>query len=122
MFSTGNGMYMLDDLGWGISETLAGRTAWCTKISNGIMEGLQTARKISPHPTNPDIVYLNIANGDGKGDTQGVYKGEKTGPELSDWTWTKLYNGGGWDSEVSVWQHNGQLYMYYFGQDRPTGR
>ena len=121
MFSTGNGMYMLDDLGWGISETLAGRTAWCTKISNGIMEGLQTARKISPHPTNPDIVYLNIANGDGQGAAQGVYRGEKTGPELSDWTWTKLYDGGGWDSEVSVWEHNGQVYMYYFGKTTESG-
>ena len=66
-------------------------------------------------------MYLNIANGDGQGAAQGVYKGEKTGSELSDWTWTKLYDGGGWDSEVSVWEHNGQIYMYYFGKTTESG-
>ena len=117
MFSTAYGMYLLDDLGWGINEATEGRQAWVTKISNGVVDGVYAAKKIAPHPTNQDIVFFNATGGD----KQGVYKGVKNGPDAEDWTWTKIYEGADWDSEVTAWEHNGQVYLYFSGQSSEAG-
>ncbi|QLE02214.1 fibronectin type III domain-containing protein [Galbibacter sp. BG1] len=114
MFSTDYGLYMLDDIGWGISETEQGRTAWCTKISNGVADGIYAVKKIAPHPTNPDIVYMNGTGGS----NQGVFKGVKTG---DDWVWSKIYDGYGWDSEITAWEHEGQVYLYFSGSSNESG-
>ncbi len=116
MFSTGYGMYMLDDLGWGINEVENGRQAWVTKISNGVADNTSSVKKIAPHPTNPDIVFFNATGG-----SQGVYKGVKTGSGNADWTWTKIYNGSGWDAEINCWEHNGKVYLFYGGQSNENG-
>ena len=113
-FSTGNGMWIMDDIGWDYSEAEQGRNASWTKISSGVANEIHSVKKIAPHPTNPDIVYLN---GTGSG-VQGVFRGEKTGET---WVWTKIYNGFGWDSEISVWENKGQVYLFFSGASLELG-
>lgn len=107
MFSTGNGMYMIEDIGRTLEGYETGNPVNATKISNAGLSGVLSAKKISPHPTNEDIVFFNSSSGTG-----GVYKGVRVD---DDWTWTKIYNGYGWDSEVHSWEHNGQVYLMYHG-------
>ncbi len=112
MFASNVGMFMVDDLGQAMEEGVAN----VVKISNGVLNNVKSVKKIAPHPTNPDIVYLNGSTG-----SQGVYKGERTGAGLEDWTWTKIYNGSSWDAEVTTWEYNGQVYVFYFGASSETG-
>ncbi len=97
--SNDHGVFLIDDI-------------WSAANGGSVMQfiGMSGVRvkKIAPHPTNPDIVFMTSNTG---GD-QGVYKGVKSG---STWNWTKIYSGSGWDAEVDVWKHNGQVYVFYFG-------
>ena len=116
-----HGMAIMTDIGWAVAQADQGRDgAWNANISNGIADKAGIVKKIAPHPSNEDIVYFNSTGGE----ETGVFKGEKTGPnvdESSSWTWTKLYDGSGGDSEVSVWEDNGQLYMFFFGRTTEEG-
>ncbi|UXX79307.1 fibronectin type III domain-containing protein [Reichenbachiella carrageenanivorans] len=112
MFVRDQGMYILDDLGASLD---AGIAQDVTKIYNA-SGGATNVKKIAPHPTDPDMVFFNGANGQ-----QGVYRGEKTGPGIGDWEWQKVYNGSGWDAEVTTWEYNGQVYLFYFGASSEPG-
>ncbi|QLE02217.1 Ig-like domain-containing protein [Galbibacter sp. BG1] len=96
--SNDHGLYLIDDI-------------WAAANGASIMQfiGMSGVRvkKIAPHPTNPDVVFLTSNTG---GD-QGLFKGVKNG---SNWNFSKIYSGSGWDAEVSVWEHNGQVYVFYF--------
>jgi hypothetical protein len=107
MFSTGQGMYMIEDIGHTYYSMLEGKTVNAVKISNGIADAINSSKKISPHPTNEDIVFLYASSG-----STGVYKGVFANDV---WSWSKIYNGSGWDSEVHAWEHNGQVYLMYHG-------
>ncbi len=113
MYSTGYGLYMLDDIGWGLSQVEKGDQAWVKKISNGVADNIYAVKKIAPHPTNPDIVYMNGTGGS----NQGVFKGVKTG---EDWVWSKIYDGYGWDSEITAWENKGQIYLYFSGSSKES--
>ncbi|WP_445736018.1 fibronectin type III domain-containing protein [Mariniflexile sp.] len=113
-YSTNQGLYMMDDIGWAYSEAEQGRNAWWAKINNGVADGIYAVKKIAPHPTNADIVYINGT----LGSKQGVFKGEKI---ADDWVWTKLYEGSGWDSEIQVWENEGQLYLFFSGASSEVG-
>ncbi len=107
MFSTNHGMYMIEDLGRTMAYQKQGKTLIAQKIFDSKSTGANSVKKIAPHPLDEDIVFFNSSSG-----TQGVYKGvNKDG----DWTWTKVYNGYGWDSEVHCWDHEGQVYLMYAG-------
>lgn len=113
-FSTDGGLWMMDDIRWACSEAEQGRNAWWTKISNGVANNIYSVKKIAPHPTNSNIVYLN---GTGGG-SQGVFKGEKIGDA---WVWKKIYSGSGWDSEISIWENVGQVYLFFSGSSEELG-
>jgi len=107
MFSSGHGMYMIEDIGHTYYSMLEGKTINAVKISNGIADAIHSSKKISPHPTNEDVVFLYGSSG-----STGVYKGVFADDT---WNWTKIYNGSGWDSEVHAWENNGQVYLMYHG-------
>ena len=112
--STANGLYMMDDIGWAYNEAEQGNNAWWTQIDNGVAAGIYAVKRIAPHPTNEDIVYINATGGG----NQGVFRGEK----IEDaWVWTKIYNGSGWDSEINVWEHNDQVYLFFSGASSEAG-
>ncbi|UTA48356.1 Ig-like domain-containing protein [Simiduia sp. 21SJ11W-1] len=113
VFSRGHGLYLQQNLNWGYNEHMKGKDPWFKKISNGVAGGINSVKKISPHPTNADIVYLSATSGD-----QGVFKGEYNG---ADWVWEKLYEGGGWDAEVQAWDNAGQLILFYSGKSVDDG-
>jgi hypothetical protein len=107
MFSTGHGMYMIEDIGRTYYSMLEGKPVNAVRISNGVAEGIQSSKKIAPHPTNEDVVFLYASSGN-----TGVYKGVFAD---NAWNWTKIYDGRNWDSEVHAWEHNGQVYLMYHG-------
>ena len=112
VFSRGAGVYM-QDFGWAYHEHLEGREPWFEKISNGIADQISSVKKIAPHPTNPNIVYLSSVSGN-----TGVFKGEFANDT---WSWSKIYNGGGWDAEVFAWDNNGQTVLFYSGKSYENG-
>ncbi len=101
------GLYMIDDLGSAANEgsnTL--KLIWNDNIR---------VKKIAPHPTNSNIVYLTVNGGNPSGG-QGLYKGTSSN-NGANWSFTKMnVAGSGWDSEVAVWMNGGQLYIVYYGQ------
>ncbi|QLE02218.1 hypothetical protein HX109_11860 [Galbibacter sp. BG1] len=107
-FSSDNGLYMIDDIDMAIGQSKANQKISFEKISNGVLDKVKSVKKISPHPTNENIVFLNATTGD-----QGVYKGEK---DNGSWKWSKIYNGSSWDAEVDSWEHNGQVYLFFSGE------
>lgn len=107
MFSTNNGMYHIENLGNAYNDVKNGGSANCIKISNGILNQVKSVKTIAPHPTNENIIFLNSTGGN-----QGVYKGIK---QNGTWNWSKIYNGRGWDAELSTWNHNGKTYLFYSG-------
>ena len=107
-FSTGNGLWMMDDIGRAVSEAELGKSTQWIKITNGIADSVYSVKKIAPHPSNPNIVYINGTSGN----NQGVFKGEKIGNE---WVWKKLYEGSGWDSEIAIWENGGKLCLFFSG-------
>ncbi len=113
LFSTGKGMYLMDNLGDQIRRVREGKQATCIRISNGVLEKVHSVKKISPHPFDPDVVFLNGTGGD-----QGVYRGEQI---EGSWTWEKVLKGSGWDAEVVSWGHKGQVFLFYSGVSEETG-
>ncbi|WP_227718257.1 Ig-like domain-containing protein [Microbulbifer sp. Q7] len=113
VFSRGYGLYMQQDVGWGYDEHKKGNQPWFSKISNGVADQISSVKKIAPHPTNENIVYLSAVSGD-----SGVFKGVFANDA---WTWTKIYNGGGWDAEVYAWDNNGQAILFYSGVSYENG-
>ncbi len=109
MYSTNNGLYMIDNIGSFITSIDQGGSPTATKIMDATTHNVLNSRKISVHPTNENIVFLSSNGG-----SQGVWKGENVG---GTWSWTKVLNGGGWDAEVTAWEHNGQVYLLYQGKD-----
>lgn len=107
LFSTGKGMYIMDDFGEQIEKVKNGSEASCKRISNGILEKVTSVKKIAPHPLNENIVFLTGSSGN-----QGVYRGELKGES---WEWNKIYNGYSWDAEIVTWEHMGQVYLFYSG-------
>jgi uncharacterized protein YjdB len=107
LFSTGYGMYMIEDIGRSVSSLAIGKPVNARKISNGVADATTSAKKIAPHPTNEDVVFYYASSGN-----TGVYKGVNTN---NTWSWSKIYNGYGWDSEVHAWEHEGQVYLMYEG-------
>ncbi len=107
--STNNGLYMIEDIGDFLNSLDLGGTPEAEKIMDATTYNVLNSRKISVHPTNEDIVFLSSNSGD-----QGVWRGDKNG---SNWIWTKLLDGGGWDAEVSAWIHSGTVYLLYQGKD-----
>ncbi|UXX81021.1 Ig-like domain-containing protein [Reichenbachiella carrageenanivorans] len=97
--SNDNGVYLIDDL-WAAANG-------ASNLQYIGMAGIRT-KKIAPHPTNADVVFISSNSGGG----QGVYKGQKNG---GSWSFNKILDGSGWDAEVDVWEHNGQVYLFYFG-------
>ena len=100
------GLYMIDDL-WsaanGGSNTM--KLIWNNNIR---------VKKIAPHPTNANIIYLTVNGGNPSGG-QGLYKGTSNNNGAS-WNFTKMnVAGSGWDSEVAVWMNGSQLYLFYYG-------
>ena len=61
----------MQDFGWAYSEHVDGNQPWFSKISNGVADGINSVKKIAPHPTNENIVYLSSASGN-----EGVFRGE----------------------------------------------
>ncbi|AFV00461.1 Ig-like domain-containing protein [Simiduia agarivorans] len=113
VFSRGNGLYM-QDFGWAYNDKhLLGDQPWFSKISNGIADQISSVKKIAPHPTNPNIVYVSSVSG-----STGVFKGVNNG---GNWTWSKIYNGGGWDAEVYAWDNAGQTVLFYSGKSYEDG-
>lgn len=112
VFSRGNGLYM-QDLGWAYDQHLQGNEPWFTKISNGVADQISSVKKIAPHPTDENIVYLSSVSGD-----TGVFKGVY---QNGSWSWSKIYNGGGWDAEVFAWDNNGQTVLFYSGKSYQDG-
>jgi hypothetical protein len=114
--SISNGIWMMDDIGWAYNQAEQGTNAWWTRIDEGssVTEGMYAVKKIAPHPTNADIVYMN---GTGGGN-EGVFKGEKVGDV---WQWSKIYNGSGWDSEIVAWESNGQVFLFFSGASSEDG-
>ncbi len=108
VFANQHGLYMIDDLGNAIDAVSKGNAPHIEKISNGITDGVYSVKKIAPHPTNPDIVFMNGA----RGKKEGVFKGVKTDGK---WNWTKVYKGSSWDAEVVTWENDGQVYLFYSG-------
>nr|WP_010132780.1 Ig-like domain-containing protein [Microbulbifer agarilyticus] len=113
IFSRGYGLYMQSDVGWGYNEHEQGNQPWFNKISNGVADQIASVKKIAPHPTNENIVYLSSVSGD-----TGVFKGEFANDS---WSWSKIYNGGGWDAEVYAWENNGQVILFYSGKSYQDG-
>ncbi len=93
------GVFMIDDL-WAAANG-------ASNLQYIGLAGIRT-KKIAPHPTNADIVFVTSNSGGG----QGVYKGVKSG---SNWNFSQILSGSGWDAEVDVWEYNGQVYVFYFG-------
>lgn len=108
MFATEGGLYMIDDIGKAIEAVENGKEPTCIKISNGVADGIYAVKKIAPHPTNADIVFINGT----RGTKEGVFKGIKKGDT---WEWEKIYDGSNWDSEVVTWENNGQVYLFFSG-------
>ena len=113
VFSRGYGLYSQGDIGWGYYEHSLGNQPWFGKISNGIADEIGSVKKIAPHPTDENIVYLSSVSGN-----TGVFKGVYNG---TDWTWSKIYNGSGWDAEVHAWEYAGKVYLFYSGRSAVDG-
>jgi photosystem II stability/assembly factor-like uncharacterized protein len=114
MYATEGGLYMIDAINQAIKDVESGKEPTVVKISNGVADGIHAVKKIAPHPTNPDIVFINGT----RGDKEGVYKGVKNG---DNWEWSKIYDGSNWDSEVVTWEHNGQVYVFFSGASAEKG-
>ncbi len=100
------GLYMIDNL-W--SAANGGSNTMNLIWNNNIR-----VKKIAPHPTNANIVYLTVNGGNPSGG-QGLYKGTSNNNGAS-WSFTKMnVAGSGWDSEVAVWMDGSQLYLFYYG-------
>ncbi len=106
-FSSHYGMYLIEDIGRTLAYRAEGKSLNAVQIDNGVTKDCGSAKKISPHPTNEDIVFFNSTSG-----VQGVFKGVYDGET---WNWSKIYDGYGWDSEVHCWEHEGQVYLMYAG-------
>lgn len=108
VYANDHGLYMIDDLGKAIEQVSQNEAPTIKKISNGITDGIYSVKKIAPHPTNPDIVFMNGA----RGEKEGVYKGVNI---KGTWNWSKVYEGSSWDAEVVTWENEGQVYLFYSG-------
>ena len=97
-----DGIYMVDN----VSELLDGTADNLIKIGGATTDKFWI-RTITPHPTNPDIVYVTNTNGP---KDHGLWQGTKSG---SNWNFVKLLDGKGSHAEVSVWIHNGQTRIFY---------
>ncbi|WP_194768583.1 fibronectin type III domain-containing protein [Tamlana sp. I1] len=117
-FSSGQGLWMMNDIGWAYNTTEQGQVAWWSQINkdDAVTAGVNAVKKIAPHPTNKDIVYFNGASGS----NQGVFKGEFVA-DGEPWKFTKIYNGAGWDSEIVAWESNGQVYLFFSGKSNENG-
>ena len=112
VFSRGHGLYT-QDFGWAYDQHQNGNEPWFTLINGGELTNtnVKSVKKIAPHPTNPNIVFLSAVDGN----KQGVYRG--TYNESTDvWNWSHVLSGSGWDAEVDAWEHNGQVYLFYSGR------
>ncbi len=114
VYSTDNGLYMIDDIEQTLKNTEEGKETTCVKISNGIADGIYAVKKIAPHPTNQNIVFINGT----RGDKEGVFRGEATNGK---WQWTKVYDGANWDSEIVAWENKGKVYLFFSGASKEKG-
>ncbi|WP_194768585.1 hypothetical protein [Tamlana sp. I1] len=114
LYSTDHGLYLIDDIEQTLNDVEQGKAARSTKISNGVADGIHAVKKIAPHPTNVNIVYINGT----RGNKEGVFKGEKKG---KNWEWSKIYEGSNWDSEIVAWEHEGQVYLFFSGASAEKG-
>ncbi len=106
-FSNNYGLYMIENIGEAIKKKQKGEPYTAVRISNGVLEGVKTSKKISVHPINENIVFLTGTSGD-----MGVYKGVNSNET---WTWSKIYKGHSWEAEVVAWEHEGKVLLAYAG-------
>ncbi len=102
----GHGVYMIDDL----NEAIRNPKYQAVKISNGVMEQVVATKKMTIDPLKPNELYLTGTRGN-----EGLFRGVKQADQS--WSWEKLFDGGGWDSEVFAWEHQGQSFIAYGGKD-----
>ena len=112
-FSTNNGLYLIDDIHQAVLQSKRNQPIEAEKISNGILDQVLSVKKIAPHPKNPDVVYLNATAGN-----QGVYMGKHSNGM---WEWNKIYEGSGWDAEVTTWEFEERTYLFYSGLSAEKG-
>ncbi len=121
VFSRTRGLYR-QDLDVSYPDFEAGGDGFWQKITNGAADEIESVKKIAPHPTNKDIVYLAATSG--PIEDRGVWKGERTGngaDETNNWTWTHVLEGNGFDAEVHAWENNGQVYLFWAGERTQDG-
>lgn len=111
IFSSNYGMYMIEDIGRMLDYHKQGKDLPVTQIyqSENNSTDAFSARTISPHPTNEDIVFFTSTGG-----VQGVWRGERAAS--GEWSFQQVISTSGWDAEVHAWEHNGEVYLMNFAK------